>query len=273
MRMILTAITSFLFGLIIPNITAATAVVDANSREAITELVSQIRRADYQGDRATLKKAYEGLATFLADTELASRIRYWRGFALWRSGINAGNDSVDAQEMEQEFQQAADEFKEALAKDPHFVDAKVGMISCLGHIAYLNRKNRERTGKLLDQIFPLVKEAKEAAPDNPRLIWVLGPILWHTPADRGGGLEKVIENYERGVEVCAKLKTPEDSLEPSWGKPELLMSLAYTYLQKNPPDVKGAERHAREALALVPDWHYLKDILLPQIVTAKTAGP
>jgi hypothetical protein len=98
----------------------------------------------------------------------------------------------------------------------------------------------------------------------------MGPILWNTPVDRGGGLDKVIENYERGLEICSKLKAPEDGFDPSWGKPELMMNLAYTYLQKTPPDLNAAERMARGALELVPDWHYLRDILLPQIVAAKT---
>jgi tetratricopeptide (TPR) repeat protein len=273
MRMIPTAVTLFGFGLLLADIESAPAVAGPNDRAEIAHLVSQIRRADYQGDRVTLKKAYDGLSTFLTNNEFAARVRYWRGFALWRSAINAGNDSVDVQEMEQEFRQAADEFKDALVKDPDFVDAKVGMISCLGYIAYFHRKDRERTQKLLDQIFPLVKEAKETAPDNPRLIWVLGPILWYTPADRGGGLDKVIENYERGIQVCSKIKAPDDTLEPSWGKPELMMSLAYTYLQKDPPDVNAAERNARGALEIVPDWHYLRDLLLPQIVAAKTKVP
>jgi hypothetical protein len=240
-------------------------------REEVIGIVTQIQRADYEGDRATLKKSYDGLAPYLKSKELASRVRYWRGFALWRSAINGGNDpATDQKELQSEFKQAADEFKEALAVDAGFVDAKVGAISCLGYLAYYNRKEKERMTELLVEIFPLVKEAKAYAPDNPRLIWVMGPILWNTPVDRGGGLDKVIENYERGLEICSKIKSPEDILEPSWGKPELMMSLAYTYLQKNPPDVNSAERMGRGALELVPNWHYLRDVLLPQIVAAKT---
>src|SRR5260370_13714807 len=166
--------------------------------------------------------------------------------------------------------QAVEEFNDAVAKDQGFVDAKVGMISCLGFTAYIHRKEPERVQKVLAQISPLVKEAKAAAPDNPRLIWVLGPILLYTPPDRGGGLDKVIGNYERGLEICSKLKAPGDALEPSCGKPELLMSLAYSYLSKTPPYVSAAERNARAALEIVPYWHYTRDILLPQIVAAKT---
>ena len=240
-----------------------------NSREKVIRIVSQIQRADYEGDRATLKKCYEELMPFLENKELASRIRYWRGFARWRDGINAGNESVDPNEMEKLFLAGVDEFKAALAIDPEFVDAKVGMISCLGYVVYFHRNEKERAQELVKPIFALVAEAKAAAPDNPRLIWVCGPILWYTPVDRGGGLDKVIENYERGLEVCEKLKPVTDALEPGWGKPELLMSLAYTQLTRNPPEIEKAERNARAALEIVPYWHYARDILLPQIAEAK----
>jgi hypothetical protein len=271
MQKILTSISGLGLGLLLSFAPALGETAGKGAREEVTAIVMAIQRADYEGDRARLKKSYDELTPYLENRELASRVRYWRGFALWRSAINGGNDpSSDQKELENEFKQAGDEFKEALTSDAGFVDAKVGLISCLGYTAYYHRNEKERLTELLGAIFPLVKEAKDSAPDNPRLIWVMGPILWNTPVDRGGGFDKVIATYDRGLEICSKLKAPEDSLEPSWGKPELMMSLAYTYLQKNPPDVNAAERMARGALELVPHWHYLRDILLPQIVAAKT---
>jgi hypothetical protein len=240
-----------------------------DAREHLTQIVAQIQRADYEGDRATLQKCYEQLTPFLESKEFTARVRYWRGFDLWRNAINGINDSVDPSELERLLMQAVEEFKAALASDPAFVDAKVGMISSLGYVTYIHRKEPERAQQLVAQIAPLVSEAKTAAPDNPRLLWVLGPILWFTPVDRGGGLDKVVENYQRGLEICSKLKAPADSLEPSWGKPELLMSLAYTQFTGNPPDVENAERNVRAALEIVPYWHYARDILLPQIAEAK----
>jgi hypothetical protein len=241
-----------------------------NPREHVTQIVSQIQRADYEGDRATLKKCYDELTPFVETKELASRIRYWRGFARWRDGINAGNETVDPNEMEKLFLSGADEFKAALAIDPNFVDAKVGLISCLGYVVYFHRNEKERAQEMVKPIYALVSEAKAAAPDNPRLLWVMGPILFYTPPEKGGGIDKVIENYERGVAICSQLEPPSDKLEPSWGKPELLMNVAYTYMTKNPPELDKAERNAREALAIVPYWHYVRDILLPQIAQAKT---
>jgi hypothetical protein len=156
-----------------------------------------------------------------------------------------------------------------MEKDQAFVDAKVGTISCLGFLAFMNRKDQPRAQEFVSQILPLLKEAIEAAPNNPRLIWVRGPIFWNTPPDKGGGQDKAIENYERGLEICSKLKPVADPLEPSWGKPELMMSLAYSYLNKSTPDLDSAERYARSAVQIVPYWHYTRDILLPQILAAK----
>lgn len=236
----------------------------------VAPIVTQILHADYEGDRAAMQKGYDDLKPFLEDKELATHIRYWRGFAQWRRAINGFNDGVDPKELEQNLKDALDEFKVAMEEDPKFVDAKVGTISCLGYLAFMNRKDQARAKEFVGQIMPLVKEADEMAPDNPRLIWVHGPILWNTPPERGGGQDKAIANYQRGLEVCPKIKPSDDPLDPTWGKPELMMSLAYSYLNTKPSDANAAERYARNALEIVPYWHYVRDILLPQILAAKT---
>jgi len=240
-----------------------------DTSEQAARIVAQILHADYAGDRDAMQKGYDDLKPFLEDKELAARIRYWRGFAQWRRAINGFNDSVDPKELEQNLTDALDEFKIAMEQDRKFVDAKVGAISCLGYLAFMNRKNQARAKELVGEIMPLVKQADEMAPDNPRLIWVHGPILWNTPPERGGGQDKAIANYQRGLEVCSKIKVSDDPLEPSWGKPELMMSLAYSYANEATPDLEAAERNAHAALEIVPYWHYVRDILLPQILAAK----
>jgi len=41
---------------------------------------------------------------------------------------------------------------------------------------YMSRGYDDRTKDLLSQSSPLIKEAKAADPDHPRLLWVLDPI-------------------------------------------------------------------------------------------------
>ena len=247
----------------------AAAIPGNDAREQAARIVAQIQRADYEGDRAAMQRGYDELKPFIEDQKLASRIRYWRGFAQWRRAINGFNDATDPKELARDLNTALDEFKAAIELDPKFVDANVGIISSLGFLLFADRQDEVRKKERIEQILAAEKEASAMASDNPRLIWVRGPIFWNSPPERGGGQDKAIANYERGLEVCSKIKLSDDPLEPSWGKPELMMSLAYCHLNANSADINAAERFARNALEIVPYWHYVRDILLPQIVAAK----
>jgi tetratricopeptide (TPR) repeat protein len=242
-------------------------------REQAIQIVTQIKRADYDGDRSALKRLHGELAPFIESEELAARVRYWRGFALWRRAINGFNDNVDATELQEDLKQALDEFNEAARKDPSFVDAKIGALSCGSFLAYSIRQQNSSSARfqeLIAQARQLRKDAEAAAPDNPRLLWVLGPMVWNTPPEYGGGQAKAMELYGKGLEAIRNHKTAaSDLLEPSWGEPELLMSLAWSNLNRTTPDLDAAEQYSRAALELVPYWHYVRDILIPQVQEAK----
>jgi hypothetical protein len=249
------------------------------SRAPIIKIVAQIQRADYEGDRPALQRLYADLTPFIddkalstdANSVLTSRIHYWRGFALWRRAINGFNETVDAEEPKRDLNQAVAEFAGASAKDPSFVDAKVGAGSSLTFLAYgLGEKDPACIKELATQATTLLKEARTAAPDNPRLLWVVGSNLWYVPIERGGGQEAAMKMYDQGLAyIYAHKSDATDPLDPSWGEPEILMNLSWSNQHRTTPDLAAAVRDARTALALVPYWHYLRDILLPQILAAE----
>jgi uncharacterized protein YciI len=240
------------------------------SRDSIIRIVTQIQRADYEGDRPTLRRLHDELTPIPEDNKLASRVLYWRGFALWRRAINGFNESPTPTDLEGDLTQAVTDFKDAIARDPAFVEPKIGAGSSLGYLMYLHRKDPTVVQELLEQSSPLLKETMATAPDNPRLLWVLGPIRWSSPPERGGGQDKAFEIYNQGLETVHNQKRGVvDPLEPSWGEPELLMNLAWSNLNRTTPDLKAADRYAQAALKLVPYWHYVRDILIPQIQTAQ----
>lgn len=243
----------------------------ANEREAILRIVTQIQKADYEGDRPALQRLYGELTPFTENKEFASRVLYWRGFALWRRAINGFNDNVDKADLEHDLQQAADEFDKSASADPRFVDPKIALGSCFGLLAYaLGKKDPTEQQALAAKSRQALKDAQTAAPDNPRLLWVLGPVYWNTPVERGGGQAKALEAYEKGLETIRSHKDAKPGpLDPSWGEPELLMSLAWSDLNRTTPDLKAAEQNASAALGLVPYWHYVRDILMQQIRDAK----
>jgi len=240
------------------------------SRDSIIRIVTQIQRADYEGDCPTLRRLHDELTPIPEDNKLASRVLYWRGFALWRRAINGFNESPTPTDLEGDLTQAVTDFKDAIARDPAFVEPKIGAGSGLGYLMYLHRKDTTVVQELLAQSSPLLKEAMATAPDNPRLLWVLGPIRWSSPPERGGGQDKAFEIYNKGLEAVRHQKPGVvDPLEPSWGEPELLMNLAWSNLNRTTPDLEAADRYAQAALKLVPYWHYVRDILMPQIQTAQ----
>jgi hypothetical protein len=244
-----------------------------NTRKELEALVAQIQRADYEGNRPVLKNLFARLQGFRAHQELATQLSYWRGFALWRRAINGFNESVAQTELQADLQQALDEFNAALKNDPAFIDAKIGALSCASFLAYSvsqQESGTTRIEELKTMARELRKEIENAAPDNPRFLWVEGPIFWNVPSEYGGGQVKAIELYNRGLATIHTKKTAAiDPLDPSWGEPELLMSLAWSYLNQKTPDLGAAEKHARAALTIVPYWHYVRDILLPQIHKAE----
>jgi hypothetical protein len=240
------------------------------SHDSTLGIVQQIQRSDYEGNRPALKRLHDQLTPIPEDNKLASRVLYWRGFALWRSAINGFNESPTPKDLEEDLTQAVTDFKDAIARDPAFVEPKIGAGSSLGYLMYLHKDDPTRFQELLQQSSPLLKEAMAAAPDNPRLLWVLGPIRWSSPPERGGSQDKAFEIYNKGLEAVRNQKRDaSDPLEPSWGEPELLMNLAWSNLNRTTPDLNAAEQYAQAALKLVPYWHYVRDILMPQIHAAQ----
>ena len=238
-------------------------------RDSIIRIVNQIQHADYEGDRPALKRLHDELTPIPEDNKLASRVLYWRGFAMWRRAINGFNETPTPTDLETDLTQAIADFKDSIARDPAFVEPKIGAGSSFGYLMYIHRKDQARVQELFQQSSPLLKEALATAPDNPRLLWVLGPIRWSSPPEHGGGQDKAFELYQRGLQEIRKQKPSSDRLEPSWGEPELLMNLAWSNLNRTEPDLKAAEEDAQAALKLVPYWHYVRDILMPQIQAAR----
>ena len=255
-------------GLLVAGLAARSA---ERERRSMSEIVGRIRKADYAGDRKALASLAGEMAPYSEKGALASRARYWRGFALWRRALNGFNETdSDPKDLQRDLMAAIRDFTEA-AKDPRLAgDAKSAAAACSWNLLYLNREDAELRQGYLKEGVRLIEEAKKAAPDNPRVLWVVGGGEWYVPVERGGGQAKAIETYERGLALARKQKgSATDPLEPSWGEPELHMNIAWSDLNRATPDLAAAESNARAALAIVPSWHYVKDILLPQILEAK----
>lgn len=134
---------------------------ESTAQSSAATIVTQIQRADYEGNRAALKHLYEDLAPFAEDKVIGPRVRYWRGFALWRRALNGFNESADRSELEQDLTLALREFEKVTAQDLGFVDANAAAASCLQNLAFLHfvQKDAVPARVFLDKSLPLLKEA------------------------------------------------------------------------------------------------------------------
>src|SRR5579863_2044160 len=143
------------------------------TRNSAIRIVEQIKRADYQGDRAALQRLHAELTPAPDNKMLAAREFYWRGFALWRRAINGFNESPTPKDLEDDLNGAITDFNDSLTQDVAFVESKIAEASCFGYLAYLNMKDPTRAREMIQHSSPLLKEAVASDPDNPRLLWVL----------------------------------------------------------------------------------------------------
>lgn len=240
----------------------------AQGAETPDATMRQIIRADYQGNREALARLAAALvpADGAADGVL---IRYWRGFAWWRRAINGFNETPLPTDLGTDLARATDEFEQAVALRPDFVDGLAGLLSCLQLNAFLARDDQDTLKRLLPVYRQTLERAQRLDGSHPRLLWVIGQGSWYTPP--GAPASIVAERqaaafgmYDQGLREMARRRATRP-LEPVWGEAELLMNLAWSRLNAATPDPVSAREYADRALALAPDWHYVKDILLPQI--------
>lgn len=181
------------------------------------QLVRDIRDADYRGDRPALARLFKAAEPFLKDEP--TRIHYWRGFAMWRRGVNGYYDPKVANELEADFLSAIDEFQKSLAADKTYTDSKIGEAACTMTLGALDQKNTERMKTLIPRFVKLFAECDREAPENPRLFWVRGPELWYLPESRGGGQAAAFAQYDKGLKLWAKQPKPKNELDPTWASP------------------------------------------------------
>lgn len=228
-------------------------------------LVREITQADYAGDREALGRLAVSLDRIEVEGVLRSRVHYWKGFSYWRRALNGFNDSAGPEELQQDLSAAVTAFEYSAGQDPAFADAKIGAASCLFSLSNLLRSEPDRSRQLLARAKQLLNEAIAQDPDNPRLLWLQGANFWWSPPQFGGDRAKAIETYKKGLEYARKQPKQQEQLEPTWGEPELLMNLAYSFMHSSPPNLAAAELYANEALQQVPNWHYVRDVLIPEI--------
>ncbi|MFI5120158.1 MAG: hypothetical protein ACHQM4_07090 [Thermoanaerobaculia bacterium] len=247
---------------------ASDASAVAKQNRKLAEAAEAILRADYRGDRAELLKLAGSLSSTALSTNAAYR-EYWTGFAYWRRAMNGFNETPTPPDLSEDLERCAARERAALALDPAFEDARGALLGCLMNQAFLAAQfPQEKRGPVIRELVDVLKAVAPRSEGNPRSLWLIGGHQIFAPPPYGGNTARGLATYRRGLTAArqeALSPTPREPWAPSWGAPELLMSLAYVHTYGANPDLAVARAYADGALAMVPDWHYVRDILVPAI--------
>jgi tetratricopeptide (TPR) repeat protein len=224
--------------------------------------------ADYRGDLARLTSLRTELAELRDDPAQGYLADYWSGYASHRIAMNGTNSGMPLPETRKHLEQAVADYESSLAKNAKFADAYTAAALAHGWLANAAffPEDAAAPKQHFDAAVRLQKKAEELEPSNPRVLWTKAAFYFYSPPDRGGSVDKAMELYRQQIE--ASKPVPPDSALPDWGKAEALMSLAFAHMMKK--DFEAAHKAASDALRVQPRWHYVKDILIPQIETQRS---
>lgn len=228
---------------------------------------ASIMAADYRADLAALQSLRTQIAPLTDDPGLGYLASYWSGFASWRIAINGASANMSKADLKANLERAASDFEASISKKDDFADAYAAASGVHGWLVGLNRDDPTAFRPHLESAQRLLKKAEELEPSNPRVLWVEGGNFLFNPPAYGGNRERAIETYHKQIDSSAP-PAPQSPL-PDWGKAEALMSLAFAHLNQPSPDLTAAGEEAQAALRLQPEWHYVRDILVPQIEASR----
>ena len=240
--------------------------LEAQQSRAERELVglkAAIMSADYRGDLVELAALRDRAAQLSDDSRLGYLADYWSGYASWRMVINGAGSKLTADEAKAELARAVTAFESSFRKKSDFADAYASAAAVHGWLAAYSASDPTAMNKQVDIYKQQINRGLELEPNNPRVLWIQAVPYLVMPPERGGNVDKAIELYQKMIDN-SRPPDPSSAL-PDWGKPEALMSMANARLKKTSPEVDLAAVEAADALRLQPEWHYVKDVLIPQI--------
>jgi hypothetical protein len=233
----------------------------------LVPFVRAIRAADYRGDRAELRRI-DSVLDGLKDPHLGPYILYWQGFARWRRALNGFNETPWPPDLKQDLEGGVARFRRALVEEPGWIEPKIGMVGCSASLLFLAGDDQDRRRTLLAEFLPVLKEMTAEGSDNPRALWMIGGMQLGAPPPYGGDPVKAAATLRKGVEAARREALESEAAPayvPRWGGAENLMNLAYVYSHSAVQNQATARAYAEGALVAAPDWHYVHDVLLPQI--------
>ncbi|WP_373069167.1 hypothetical protein [Gemmatimonas sp.] len=222
---------------------------------------TQIERAVFAYDAAALAGVGTMLDRALTAFPNDPLLLHYRAYGLYREsmGRDEGGEMSDA--TEKKLKSAIELLERSAAARP-LAETEALLSSCLGALAGTGMVNGMRYGNAASEAGTA---ARTLGPNNPRVALLAGIGAWFTPSMWGGGKDKGYALVQQAISAFAK-DQPARPL-PSWGAAE-----AYAWLgqmEKDRGNVSGARAAYDRALAIAPEYRWVRDQLRPALGAAR----
>lgn len=251
--------------------TAVSGFASCNSRSLMRVKRTTVQ-SDYRADLNRLDLSAKRASEFSRDPACAGAAAYWEGFAHWRYATNLANGPATSREaIAARLELAAVALRRAVAAMPSDPEAKIALMGVVQMRPIFEPQGSDNWRSAILESRALLAELEPIASTNPRFLWLRGGMHFWAPAPFGGGPDAAIATYRAGLAHLQDVHAQTVGLAPDWGEAELTMSIAYVAAKRADPDLALAEAQARAALRLRPDWHYVREILLPEILARRAS--
>ena len=206
------------------------------------------------------KAAFERI---LADTSLAAWGHYYIALADYRIAdylLAAGEESKGT--ASEHLKATVEHLQKATEINPQAAEAYALLASAYGRQIGLNPIKGMVLGRRAQQA---LKKAVQLAPDNPRVVLCTAIRDFNTPGMFGGSKEKGLQGFQRAAELFAR-EEPTDPIHPAWGHSRTYAWLGLAYQDRG--ELALARAAFAKALAINPDFSWVKNVLLPELEKA-----
>jgi hypothetical protein len=236
---------------------------ESTSRRDLLAAKTALYDSNFRNDRAGLRAAIGRAQAASADQSVRAMALYytaWGEWALSHADLQAG-DMESAQATLLRAERAA---REGLALRPDDVEFVVMLADVL--IWRLVADPKQFAG-LAPEVRTLRTRALASRPENPRALIMDAGLIFNNPPERGGDRAKGLAIWKRAIALFEHeaATLPADPLRPDWG---LALSYAWMcdlHLAMRPRQVDEARAAAQKALALRPDFWYVKEVIAPRL--------
>lgn len=240
----------------------------AGAQSADSLIVSGRQMLKAGENAADLEAMYASRAIFeraLADTSLAAWGHYYLALADYRIVdllLSAGEQNKDA--ASKHLEATVDHLKKAIEIDPEAAEAHALLSSAYGRQIALSPV---KTMILGPRIGKVLKKAMQLAPDNPRVVLTAAVSKFNTPKAFGGSKEEGLQGFQRAAELFAE-EEPTDPVHPVWGHDRTYAWIGIAHLDRG--ELEEARAAFEKALAINPNFGWVKDVLLPEVDKASS---